>query len=330
MTEQPTPNPAVPPHPLLWQETKDSRGNSTFTALSQTWGDEAGNPAFAWRLACVLRNNTAVVTLDGTDNELVDGHDGSIPSFEIGSIEFAKAWCQSREDELRAKLGEGLPPPPAPDPDAPPAVLAEDGFAPTTQIRSRWSPNGGALRLYRVWKQPATELEQEREITEQPELDVAIGRFFEQMFVEELVTRLVTGGFGRLERVTPFATVIMQAELDFLNVSAFSVRIHGQHGGKPGRDVKVVNPSHERIMRVVAPQMAERKRRMDEAIGDIDIRTLHSEIERNARALGIPYHRPSGAPAEAESGIVPVALEDIERGGGDITDPGQKRNGGAK
>jgi hypothetical protein len=328
MTEQPTPNPAVPPHPLLWQETKDSRGNSTFTALSQTWGDDAGNPAFAWRLACVLRNNTAVVTLDGTDNELVDGHDGTIPAFDIGThgIEFAKAWCQAREDELRAKLGEGLPPPPAPEPDTPPAVLAEDGFAPTHQVRVRWSPNGGVLRVYRVWKQPDSELEQEREITEQPELDVAIGQFFTQKFVEELVTRLVTGGFGRMDYETPFANVFMQVELDFLAVSSFTVRLIG----KQGRDIAVPVPTTDRIMRVVARQMAERKRRMDEAIGDIDIRTLHSEIERNARALGIPYHRPSGAPAEAESGIVPVALEDVLRGGGDITDMGQKRNGGAK
>ncbi len=329
-TREDRPDPAsnVPPHLLLWQETKDSRGNSTFTALSQTWGDAEGNPAFAWCLECVLRANTAVVTLDGTDDELLDGHSGTIADFDIGThgIELAKAWCQAREDELRAKLGEGLPPMKVPEAEMPPAVLAEDGFAPTTTIRARWSPNGGILRLFRVWRQPDSELEQEREVLDQPELDTEIGRFFTQKFVEELVTRLVTGGFGRMDYEAPFANVFMQVELDFLAVSAFTVRLHG----KQAREIVVPLPTHDIIMRVVARQMAERKRRLDEKVGNIDIRTLHSEIERNARALGIDYAPPSPNPEEQRSHVVPVALEDIERGGGDWTDPGQKRNGGAK
>ncbi len=327
---EPKPASHVPPHPLLWQETKDSRGNSTFTALSMTWGDDEGNPAFAWCLECVLRANTAVVILDGTDNELLDGYDGTVPVFDIegddDGIADAKAFCQAREDELRAKLGEGLPHIPTPEPETPPAVLAEDGFAPTHQVRGRWSPNGGVLRMYRVWKQPDSELEQEREILDQPELDTAIGSFFTQKFVEELVTRLVTGGFGRMEYETPFVNVFMQVELDFLAVSAFTVRLQG----KQAREIAVPLPTHDRIMRVVARQMAERRRQMEEKVGSIDIRTLHSEIERNARALGIAYTPPAPNPEEQRSHVLPVALEDIERGGGDWTDPGQKRNGGAK
>lgn len=314
------------PHPLLWQETKDANGNSRFEAISMTYGDGAGTPSFLWVIVPVLRNNSVAWSVQETARELApdEGFPEPFSDYEHGnSIEEAKAWCQTHEDELRAILGDGLLPYAEPEPETPPLTGDEHGFAPTLIVRPRWSRNEGVLRMYRVWKNPETGHEQEREILDQPDLDRALGGYFTQIMVEELVTRLSTGGFGRLIKDTPFATVVMTAELDFLDVSSFTARIHG----KNARDIAIPLPSHERIMQVVARQMQERQRELAEKVGNVSTASLVASIQRNARLLGLPCDLTLADAAPDESKILPITIEDVQAGGGDITDLGQKRGG---
>lgn len=310
----------IPTHTLLWNETRDAHGNSLHEAISLTYGDTDGQPRFCWRVRRVLRDNAAAWSVENTDREIAPG--GEPPSLLFpGSVSDAKAWCQCRENDLRDHLGEGLLPAAPPEPESAPLVADEYGFAPTTCIRPKWSRNEGSLRMFRVWKQPGGDLEQEREITEQPELDIAIGAYYRQRMVEEHVTRLVRGLYGRLTHETPFAVCVMQAELHHVAVSSFTLHVRGANP----REIEVAPPSEEAILRCVARQMHARKADLDAKIGGRDERELMAEIERSARQLGISFAPPSAHGSNGSS-VLPITLEDVQAGGGDVLDLGQ-RNG---
>lgn len=328
---EPTTEPIPPadPHrfdkPLLWREERDADGNSTFEALSMTYGTPITEakpepePCYDWRVRCVLLGNMARWSVEGTDGIIAENA-GLVALYE--SAAEARDECQRAENELRNKLGEGLPLPPLPEPEERPLVADEHGFAPTTRVIVQWSPKQGSLRARRVWRRvEPPHMEQEREIDEAAEEAAAFAGYFTQQMIEELVTRLCTGGFGRMVWQTPFATVMMQCELDFLKVSAFTAQI--RRGGKM-TELAVNAPTTDRIMQVVARQMAERKRQLDESIGNSSVRELQEEIVRNARLLGLPAEMPRSPQAETGSGVLPVTLEDIQAAGGDIT----KRAGG--
>lgn len=308
---------------LLWREERDQHGNSTHEALSYTWGNPQNEPTLLWRVECVLKNNAAVWTVDETSHELLDCEQMRFLDADkliFVTQEAAQEWCQSWENSIRMILGEGLPPVPEPEPESAPLIGDEHGFAPTTIVRSHWSKNGGRLRFTRVWRKVDGHIEQERDITGDEETECLKG-YFTQRMIEETVTRLVTGGFGLLIWKTPFAEVTMQCELDFLNVSAFTATI--TRPGQPPEELKLEIPTTQRIMAVVARQMHERQKELDEKIGNRTEQDLRDEIQRLARQLGLPSSPPAPGVAESHSGILPVELGDIHAAGGDITNPGQ-------
>jgi hypothetical protein len=122
--------------------------------------------------------------------------------------------------------------------------------------------------------------------------------------------------------------VMMQCELDFLSVSAFTVTL--REGGRT-REIPVTVPDTERILAVVRRQMGQRQLDLENKVGSRTIKELTDEIQRSARALGLEVDAPAPGVLEDDGGrILPVELMDIHAGGGDITDPGQKKNGGAR
>ena len=287
-----------------------------------TYGNEAHEPCNYWTIRRILRNNEGIWQL----SDLIAGFEGRTGAdLVFKCIEDAQAWAQLAENNLRAKLGEGLPPVPAPQAETPPLIVDEDGFARTTRVKSHWSRNGGRLYFTRVWKQVAGILEQDREVTDPEEERILFRGYFKQRMIEEAVTRMVTGGFGRLIWQEPFMTVTMQCELDFVNVSSMTAVI--RLGTPHQEEIAIPAPTTAEIMKVVARQMAERKRQMDEKIGDRDERELYAEIERSAKLLGMDFSPPTAASGEGGR-ILPIELEDIQRGGGDVLDPGQKKGAG--
>jgi hypothetical protein len=104
---------------LLWREERDQYGNSTFEALSYTWGNAENQPTLTWVVQCVLKNNAAVWTVDDTSHELLDSQPvrkEADPATAIFDTAEDAQKCQWFENELRAMLGEGLPPAPEPEP----------------------------------------------------------------------------------------------------------------------------------------------------------------------------------------------------------------------
>ncbi len=309
--------------PLVWREERDLHGNSTHEALSITYGNAQGEPIYYWRAQCVLLDNEAKwdVSPSGLPLEAFEGT--SMDASIYDAAEAAMDACQQWENEIRNRLGADIALAPEPEPEAPPVIIAEDGFAPTTSVKARWSRNEGMLRFVRIWRRPDTTVEQEREITDPEEERACLKAYFTARMIEDLVTRLVTGGFGRLILDTPFATVVMQAELDFLHVSSMSATIR-----RPGCAVEHLDipaPTTERIMQVIARQMHERKRQLENKAADADTHELLRSIARSAKSLGIDYLPPI-ASMSGGGGVLPVTLEDIQAGGGDIANPGQKNS----
>ncbi len=321
----PKPEPKPTDKPLLWREERDLHGNSTHEALSITFGNEQLEPTYYWRAKCDLLNNVAVWSILESDGAVLL-HDYSRAIRKSGTegifatAEDAMSHCQAMENEMRAYLGGRVEHPSLPEPETAPLIADDHGFAPTTTVRPRWSRNEGNLRFVRVWKKTDGSMEQERGITDPEEENACIAGYFRQKLIEESVTRLCTGGFGRLLWETPFATAHMQVELDFISVSAITLTI--RRAGE-AREIPMKPVTTDEIMHVVARQMQARQRALDERIGNVDVRELQQEIIRNARILGLDIAPPPN-PTEAGSSILPVTLEDIQAGGGNITDPGQK------
>lgn len=307
--------------PLRWEETRDDHGNSTFRALSHTYGNEAGEPAFEWGIRCVLRENEArwvIFSAPGNVEQLIAKY----------TAEDAQIHCQFIENLLREQLNitDTLP---KREVEQPPIITDEHGLAPTSKVIPMWKRDESDLKMMRVWKSPTTGAEEQREITDPAEEDACIAGYARQLMIEELVTRLATGGFGRLITENPFWTVLMQAEVEFVNVSAFTITIR-RNGGF--REIPVSLPKVNDIMRVVAIQMSARKRALEERIANTDTAQLIGEIQRLSAELGLPCDAPSPEVlAEDEAGgVIPVQLEDIEAAGGNITRPGQLPPGAAQ
>ena len=316
----PQPEPKPTDKPLLWREERDLHGNSTHEALSITYGNEKQEPIYYWRVKCVLIDNAAVWSISSSDVPTDQDDIGIDVPEGFDTAQTAMDVCQQWENAIRARLGGEVAPAPMPEPETAPLIADGHGFAPTTTVRPRWSRNEGNLRFVRVWKKTDGSMEQERDITDPEEESACIAGYFRQKLIEEAVTRLCTGGFGRLLWETPFATAHMQVELDFISVSAITLAI--RRAGE-AREIPMKPVTTDEIMHVVARQMQARQRALDERIGNVDVRELQQEIIRNARILGLDIAPPPN-PTEAGSNILPVTLEDIQAGGGNITDPGQK------
>lgn len=303
--------------PLRWEETRDDNQNSTFRALSHTYGNEAGEPKFEWGIRCVLRENEAHWVVFSSPVEINE------PSlkFRYGTGVHAQSFCQSVENELRASLNitDALD---KRQPEQPPIITDENGMAPTSKVVPLFNRDETDIKMMRVWKSPASGAEERREITDPAEYDACLAGFARQLMIEELVTRLATGGFGRLILESPFWTVLMQVELEFVNVSAFTITIRRDGGF---REIPVSLPKVNDIMRVVAVQMSARQRAIAEKIAGTDEGQLMQEIQRLAAECGLPCDPPSAEVlGESEGGnILPIQLEDIEAAGGNITRPGQ-------
>lgn len=305
--------------PLRWEETRDDNGNSTFRALSHTYGNEAGEPIHEWGIRCVLRDNEAKWIVVSSPCEVsCQDSDTSDSVMEI---------CQRFENNLREQLNitDALP---KRELEPAPIITDESGMAPTVKVVPMWKRDGSDLRMMRVWKSPTSGAEEQREITDPAEEDECIAGYARQLMIEELVTRLATGGFGRMMADCPFWTVLMQVELDFLNVSAFTITVR-RNGGF--REIPVSLPKVDDIMRVVAIQMSARQRALSEQIANTDTAQLIGEIQRLSAELGIPCDAPSPEVLDDEGGgVIPVQLEDIEAAGGNIARPGQLPPGAAQ
>lgn len=323
---------------LLWREERDEYNNTTLEALSYTWGNAENQPTHLHTIQCVLRNNTAVwraaapewaVYPPAADPANALPWIGRISaSLYSEDLEEVKRACQDLENDLRAMLGEGLPPAPeAPSEDLP-MVTDEMGFAPTTRVQAHWTKNHGRLYFTRTWAKPAEPNfpPQMREITDPDEERQCFRNYFRQQLIEEAVTRLVTGGFGRLLWETPFATALMQCELEMHTVSAMSVTIRRQ--GQPPEEIQIPAPTMEEFMNVVAAQMHARQAELIAKVGNKTELELHGEIARAARALGIAYDPPSAEQlGDNEPTVAPVELLDIHQAGGNLLKPGELPNG---
>lgn len=299
--------------PLRWEETRDDNQNSTYRALSHTYGNADGDPRYEWTVRCVLRANLATWLVTSSPCE--------VEQSEHADSADAMAFCQSRENDIRAEL-DLVDAVAKREPEAPPIITDEHGMAPTAKVVPMWKHDESDLRMMRVWKSPTSGAEEQREITDPAEEDACIAGYARQLMVEELVTRLATGGFGRLLLESPFWTVLMQAELEFINVSAFTITIR-RNGGF--REIPVKLPKVNDIMRVVSVQMSARQRALAEKVASTDEGQLIQEIQRLAAEVGLPCDAPSPEVlGESEGGnILPIELEDIEAAGGNITRPGQ-------
>lgn len=302
--------------PLRWEETRDDNGNSTFRALSHTYGNDAGEPIHEWGIRCVLRDNEAQWKVFSSPPVAF-----SVETTNTYTITETQEFCQSIENELREQLNitDALP---KREIEPAPIITDEHGMAPTSKVVPLFNRDETDIKMMRVWKSPTTGAEEQREITDPAEEDACLAGFARQLMIEELVTRLATGGFGRLLLESPFWTVMMQAELEFSHVSAFTITIR-RNGGF--REIPVSLPKVNDIMRVVAIQMSARQRALEERIANTDAAQLIGEIQRLSAELGLPCDAPSPevlADDEA-GGVIPIQLEDIEAAGGNIARPGQ-------
>lgn len=337
-TPEPLTTPIEPPPgvtPLLWREFADDYQNTQRDALSHVFA----NPAY-WRVSPVVREDTLKWRVFAKENELLTktmaaGIPGVLKG--TGSCVFDSPMDAMDACELvEIALGgaENAPRPPVENPDdSAPMATDHHGFAPTRQIKARWSRNGGALYLYRVWAKPEDpSFTQERKL-EGEEFEAALPAFLRQKLVQTLVATIVRPegwivpmelegaaiGCMRLECSVHFAECV---GLYWEKPAHWLARQKALANAKPD-EIHNPNwqtleaPTHDFIVSIVGEHLVHQRDEFDKKLAGKSIPQLQREIVKTAQSMGLTVEAP---PAEEEGGhILPMTLENMQAEGRDLT-----------
>lgn len=321
--------------PLIWREFIDENQNTQRDALSHVAFSADETEAQYWHIMPCVRDDRLKWRVSSSHPDLEEALSGGVPNVLRGtgtylfdSPEAAQGHCEAAEVALGG--AERAPRAPTEADDEPPAVTDAYGFAPTRQIKARWSRKGGTLYLSRVWAKPENpDFTQERELVGE-EFEAALPVFLTQKLVQTLVATIT-----RPEGIiVPFTL-----EADAIGCMRLECSVHfaectGLFWERPARYAKRLKdeqlqsqpinanwdelpvPTHSLIASIVGEHLIGQRKEFETKMANTTEDKLRREIAKSAKALGIPVEAPR---MDTEGGnILPATLEDMQRGGVDL------------
>jgi hypothetical protein len=308
---------------LLWAENLDEDRNTHFEAITHFT-----ESAF-WRVSPTMEENRVFWHLLDTDEEIIALTKGIMVNHRFETPDDAKAAAQQWEIAMGG--AEKAPRVPMENPDqTPPHLTDSHGFAPTREIRSRWSRNGGVLYLARVWKKVENPAIEKLVDLHDAEYEAALEGFATQHLMQSLVSRLTQGWTVPLKIEQPaIGLMVLECEVHFVGCvrlqwsppAAYKLL---QKAGEAPEFRELVPPSHERITMLVAEQLLREKKRFEKELDGKTEADLRREIVRKARALGMKADDPE--PETEGGGVLPITLEHMQNEGVDLKGRSLKRD----